>query len=155
VGHAPQECRFRTAKCNRCQKVGHIAKACKSKGPYRTQKPNPGNRQKPERNQSVHSIEEKVNDDSSLTREESPADIVHVHSVSESVPESFKIPVEVNGIPITMELDTGAAVSLVSEATWSEQLHRPKLEPCTLKLQSYPRIKLRVSIFSPRSTTMQ
>jgi len=86
----------------------------------------------------VHSIEEKVNDDSSLTREESPADIVHVHSVSESVPESFKIPVEVNGIPITMELDTGAAVSLVSEATWSEQLHRPKLEPSTLKLQSYP-----------------
>ena len=73
-----------------------------------------------------------------MTREESPADIVHVHSVSESVPESFKISVEVNGIPITMELDTGAAVSLVSEATWSEQLHRPKLEPCTLKLQSYP-----------------
>ena len=37
-----------------------------------------------------------------------------------------------------MELDTGAAVSLVSEATWSEQLHGPKLQPCTLKLQSYP-----------------
>jgi len=73
------------------------------------------------------------NDDSSFPHEESPADIVHVHSVSQSVPESFKIPVEVNGTPITR-----AADSLVSEATWSEQLHRPKLEPCTLKLQSYP-----------------
>ena len=43
-----------------------------------------------------------------------------------------------------MEQDTGAAVSLVSEATWSEQLHRPKLEPCTLKLQSYPDRNLEV-----------
>ena len=69
---------------------------------------------------------------------------MHVHSVSQSVPESFKVPVEINGIPVTMELDTGAAVSLVSEATWSEQLHRPKLEPCTLKLQSYPDRNLEV-----------
>ena len=61
-----------------------------------------------------------------------------------SVPESFKVPVEINGIPVTMELDTGAAVNLVSEATWSEQLHSPKLEPCTLKLQSYPDRNLEV-----------
>jgi len=89
----------------------------------------------------VHSIEEKVNDDSSLTREESPADVVHVHSVSESVPDCFKIPVEVNGIPITMELDTGAAVSLVSEATWFEQLHRPKTRALYTEIAKLPRPK--------------
>ena len=88
--------------------------------------------------------QEKSNDPSSFTWEQSPADIVHVHSVSQSVPESFKVPVEINGTPVTMELDTGAAVSLVSEAIWSEQLHRPKLEPCTLKLQSYPDRNLEV-----------
>ena len=150
MGHSPQDCRFRTAKCNRCQKVGHIARACKSKGSFRTQKSNPGNsRQKPERSQSVHNISEKKSNDSSpssFIREQSPADIVHVHSVSQSVPESFKVPVEINGTPVTMELDTGAAVSLVSEATWSEQLHRPKLEPCTLKLQSYPDRNLEVLV---------
>ena len=64
--------------------------------------------------------------------------------MSQSIPESFKAPVEINGTPVTMELDTGAAVSLVSEATWSEQLHRPKLEPCTLNLQSYPDRNLEV-----------
>ena len=136
IGHAPQDCRFRTAKCNKCQKVRHIARACKSKGSFRPQKFG-NNRPKPERSQSVHNTTEKSNDPS-FTREEPPADIVLVHSVSQSVPESFKVPVEINGTPVTMKLDTGATVSLVSEATWSEQLHRPKLEPCTLKLQSYP-----------------
>ena len=57
--------------------------------------------------------QKKSNDPSSFTREQSPADIVHVHSVSQSVPESFKVPVEINGTPVMMELDTGAAVSLV------------------------------------------
>ena len=85
----------------------------------------------------MHNVTEKSNDPS-ITREELPADIVHIHSVSQSVPESFKVPVEINETLVTMELDTGAAVSLVSEATWSEQLRRPKLEPCTLKLQNYP-----------------
>ena len=47
-------------------------------------------RQKHEKSQSVYNIsEEKSNDPSSFTREQSPADIVHVHSVSPSAPESF------------------------------------------------------------------
>ena len=36
-----------------------------------------------------------------------------LQTVSQSVPESFKVPIEINGTPVTMELDTGAAVSLV------------------------------------------
>lgn len=41
-----------------------------------------------------------------------------------------------------MELDTGAAVSLISETTWSDHLHNPSLEPSGLQLQSYPDRKL-------------
>ena len=67
VGHAPQNCRFRTAKCNRCQKVVHIARACKSKGSFRPQKFG-NSRPKPERSQSVHNVTEKSKDPS-FTRE--------------------------------------------------------------------------------------
>ena len=49
------------------------------------------------------------------------ADIVRVHAVSPSVPRSYKVSLEINKIPITMELDTGASVSLVSEATWTDK----------------------------------
>ena len=43
-----------------------------------------------------------------------------------------------------MELDTGASVSLVIEATWADKLNRPQLQPCTLSLQSYPSRSLKV-----------
>lgn len=58
--------------------------------------------------------------------------------------ESYKVSLEINKIPITMELDTGASVSLVSEATWADKLNRPQLQPCTLSLQSYPYRSLKV-----------
>ena len=54
------------------------------------------------------------------------------------------MPVEINGSHLIMELDTGATVSIVSETTWSEHLHNPKLEPSSLQLQSYPDRKLQV-----------
>ena len=66
------------------------------------------------------------------------ADILHVHAVSPKIPRSYKVLVEINGVPITMELDTGAGVTLVSEITWSKALQKPELHPCTLELQSYP-----------------
>ena len=37
------------------------------------------------------------------------------------------IKVELNGIPLKMELDTGASVSLVSKKTWREKLGSPPL----------------------------
>lgn len=72
------------------------------------------------------------------------ADIVRVHAVSPSVPKSYKVSLEINKIPLTMELDTGASVSLVSEATWADKLNKPQLQPCTLSLQSYPNRSLKV-----------
>ena len=57
------------------------------------------------------------------------ADIVRVHAVSPPVPRSYKVSF---GDKQDSELDTGASVSLVSEATWAD---RPLLQPCTLSLQ--------------------
>ena len=68
------------------------------------------------------------------------ADIVRVQAVSPSASKSYKVSLEVNKTPITMELDTGASiVSLVSEATRSDKLSKPQLHnfagyPCKLKL---------------------
>ena len=77
-------------------------------------------------------------DSKNVEKEPSPADIVHVHSVTPSLPESYKVPVEINGASLLMELDTGAAVSLISKATWLQQLNSPELQASDLKLQSYP-----------------
>ena len=74
-------------------------------------------------------------DSNNVAKEQSPADIVHVHSVTPSLPESYKVPVEINGASLLMELDTGAAVNLISKATWSQQLNSPELQASDLKLK--------------------
>ena len=142
IGHKPAECRYKSAKCNKCHRTGHLAKACKSKTPRAPGTPNTQGQTR--RNQSktdrpVHHI-----DSNDAGKEQSPVDIVHVHSVAPSIPESYKVPVELNDASLLMELDTGAAVSLISKATWSQQLHSPELQASDLKLQSYPNRNLPV-----------
>ena len=39
---------------------------------------------------------------------------------------------------LEMEIDTGAAVSIVSESTWEITLKKPALKPCLLVLKGYP-----------------
>ena len=143
TGHTQAECKYRSAKCNKCYRTGHLARACKSKGPRtsNTQAQSQGRKRQQHGKQpnQVHHVGSEE-----ITKEQSPVDIIHVHSITPSVPESYKVPVEINGSHLIMELDTGAAVSIVSETTWSEYLHNPKLEPSKLQLQSYPDRKLQV-----------
>ena len=69
---------------------------------------------------------------------------MRIHAVSSSAPRSYKVSMKINKIPITIELDTGASVSLVSEATWADKLNKPNIQPCTLSLQSYSNRSLKV-----------
>lgn len=70
--------------------------------------------------------------------------VSRVHAVGVSVPKSYKIPLEINGIQLMMELDTGTGVSLVSEKTWAEELGKPELSSIYLPLEGYPNRPLRV-----------
>ena len=150
AGHLPSECRFKAAKCNKCLRTGHIAKACRSKAPAaprRTQHSQDHQKKDFQFRKSkrvAHIGNNSPQQGVGTSDEDSPVDIIHVHSVSPQVPDSYKVPVELNGKSLLMELDTGAAVSLVSEQTWSTQLNSPALQPTSLKLQSYPNRKLQV-----------
>ena len=75
---------------------------------------------------------------------EQVADIVTIYTVTVGLPGSYKVIMEVNKQPIEMELDTGAIVSLLSEVTWTQQLHKPELKPCPFVLKGYPNNKLDV-----------
>ena len=50
--------------------------------------------------------------------------------------------IEVNGQPITMEIDTGAAVSIISKETWEKRLSEMTLNKATLRLCTYTAEKL-------------
>ena len=66
------------------------------------------------------------------------ADIVHIHTISESLRKSYKANIKVKGVLLELEIDIGAALSIVSEATWVEKLNEPTLKPCPLVFKGYP-----------------
>lgn len=49
----------------------------------------------------------------------------------------YKVEVDVGGKSLTMEVDTGASLSLVSESTFKKQWPKEKLSPSKAKLCSY------------------
>ena len=91
-------CKYKTAKCSRCHKVGHLAKACYKPPPPRRQDQDATTKE-----QSSKGHVRQVTDNSS----EQPADTVTIHTVTEGLPGSYKVIMEVNNQPIEMELDTG------------------------------------------------
>ena len=50
----------------------------------------------------------------------------------------------VNGKPVKMELDTGAAVSLVSKKVWKDFWPKSELEKCNILLKTYTDKRLHV-----------
>ena len=119
--HHQSNCRFREAECHACKKKGHIARVCRSKS--NTKKAL------------------KVSEDQCQSSETSDEEILAVFSTatSKSASEPMSVIVQVNQRELTMEVDTGASVSLISEATYKQlwQDNCPKLNRTTVKLRTY------------------
>ena len=90
--HHPAQCTFKGYECHYCKKKVHLAKVCRKKAK---------DQDKPEQ---AHVISK------TATEDEGEYTMFHV-STGSSKP--FKPMVKVNGIPLTMEIDTGASVSII------------------------------------------
>ena len=88
-GHAASDCTFKDSKCHKCGKKGHIAKVCHTKG--------------------VNLAECVETDPSSSAHTE---DVVF--RVGNRSSDPYQVIIKINGKPIIMEIDTGAAVSIMS-----------------------------------------
>ena len=102
--HIPQKCRIKEELCRNCKLKKHIAKVCKKKAPASSggyahaSRSNQGGRRQP-----VRYVEDDI-----LQKEPNDFKLFHVH---QKKPEpSIIVPVKVNGVSFSMELDTGASV---------------------------------------------
>lgn len=116
-GHARSACKYRDFSCHSCGKSGHIAVACK-KG-----------------KQKIHQVAEQ-------NSPQAPESCSSVSNFSASLfnvgsNKGIEIPVEMNGQPILMELDTGAGLSLISLETYKKHFSDLPLEPSTTTLKTY------------------
>ena len=131
--HSAAECKFRQSECRFCKKVGHIEKVCRTKL-----------KQRGITNQT-HNLSLSGEDHDGSTRSETTDEYSLYHVRSSRTP--IMVALKLNGAPISMELDTGAGISIVSQQTYNQlwpEGKRPPLQTSPVHLKTYTGEKLPV-----------
>ncbi|OUC45237.1 zinc knuckle, partial [Trichinella nativa] len=113
AGHFARKCNFQGPKCFKCGKQGHLAKVCKH-----PQKLGKSQKQRPQHSWKDHKLY---------------AD--GIYAVKERA-HSFEVTVKINGKSTRMELDTGAAVTIVTPECW-KSIGSLKLKRVPVMLRSF------------------
>ena len=130
--HLADRCPFRQATCFKCNKPGHIARVCRiGRKPVSLSK----STSQPYQGRKTLSVEDSA--------EYSAVDNVSVFAVGTPQVRPIVVKIAVNGT-IEMDIDTGAAVSLVSERTWKQIRGQVKLRKAEVVLRAYNHMRLKV-----------
>ena len=120
--HKASDCKFRDAECHFCKKKGHIAKMCRSKAKMQ---------QNQTRTNQLHSTE---------TPGDETLEYSLFHTQGQKSPAPIQITLAVNGADLSMELDTGATLSIISEETYRKLFSAgkaPTLKASKAQLKTY------------------
>ena len=105
-------CRFRDSVCHKCKKRGHLASVCRGK-----QQGSPSPHGRPAKKVTPSAQPVRQVDEESDTDSMEPV-IMTVQRTQDGRTPPIKVHVEVEGVSIPMEVDTGASISIVSENTY-------------------------------------
>lgn len=134
-GHLSAGCPYKNFSCHKCGKLGHLEKTCEGGG-KRTgsfQGKTAPVRQMhacPDGGYAAEAQSGAVLDDLSL-------DPLHLYVVKQQGLDPVMLEVEINGHSMRMEVDTGAAVSVVSSSVYERVRGAHALEESRLKLKTY------------------
>ena len=135
--HAPAHCKFKDAVCHSCGKRGHISPACRGKNRNDTRKQFSTFKTRGRRN-TTKWVSTSMEDNS-----DSSDDFTLFTFRNKSTPPIL-IDLELNNRNIVMELDTGAAMSLISETTKKELFPTVNLRHSEVVLKTYTSEKITV-----------
>ena len=121
TNHDAGKCRFIEAICHACGKKGHIAPVCRSKN----RKPS----DRPTRSTKYVDLE------SSNREDDDELQLFTVAGAGSS--RAFTVELQVDGKPLVMEIDTGAAVSLIPEKSQCSLFPESNLTSSTVVLKTY------------------
>lgn len=129
----PFICYYCCKRCRSCGKLGHIAKMCTCNGDRNTS------------SNADHSADLVDQDEHMAVPEADELPLFNIQVVKKQPAEpSITVEPEVNAVRLSMELDTGASVSLISERTYHEHFTSTKLTLSDIRLKTYTGEKLKV-----------
>ncbi|XP_028304146.1 uncharacterized protein K02A2.6-like [Gouania willdenowi] len=127
--HLANDCGFKDAVCHNCKKKGHIAKKCR--GPKKPWKKEWG---KSNHKMKTHHLQ------SEGPEEQCSYNMFNMIVLSEPRADPICATLQLNGTELEMEVDTGASVSVISQATYSKLWcpgKAPALRKANIKLRQY------------------
>jgi hypothetical protein len=131
--HSAAECRFKDVDCRQCGKRGHLARACRSKSLQIKSKPTRKGNSQATRRKPTHMVREES--------DEEEMEEYNMYNVNDNkAKSSYMATPIVNGVEMKMEIDTGAALSVISEKTYKrlwKKKDTPQLQPTSAKLITY------------------
>ena len=116
----PMHCPYKSAKCHNCGKQGHLKRMCRQGQPQTRQ-----------HSDDKEATKKRIGTVTDATTSSSDA----INDKSSVKP--FTVDVKLNGKPFSMELHTGATVSLISENTFKQLFPGTKLQPSNTQLHYY------------------
>ena len=145
TNHKPSDCRFMTVQCNNCGKTGHISRVCRSPRKESNIKAGKGKFvPKYTRPKSTKYIASDVSMNTK-TGDGDEVEELGLFMVSDrGGVQSIWIDVEIEGKTVSMELDTGAAVSIMSSTAWRTLFPRQTLKEADVALRTYTAEKMSV-----------
>ena len=130
-GHVSSVCRLRQSVCYKCGKKGHLQAVCKS-----VIKPTTA----PDRvvKQVTPNVDSSYLDQLLKSNDGNDTDDLGLWTITGGVTQGYHVHLKVNHKPVQMELDTGAAVSVMSEHQWKTLTSGDPVKPYRGKpLQGY------------------
>ena len=129
--HLAKLCKFKGALCYNCGKRGHISRVCRSQSAAKK-----GGTFRPQRRKVANT----VTATGVVGSKEEEAETYTMFQLRSDKNEPLYVTVQVAGVPVQMEIDTGATVSVISKATYQaawEGRQAPTLQRTAVKLRTY------------------
>lgn len=138
TSHDANDCWFKDKTCRKCNRPGHIERVCRQKSVSKPKQREKSHQDKKFKSKSKYAHYVECESGSGSESDTNGLASLELYSITDE--EDRKIiwlTPEVSGVNLTMELDTGSAVSVISQADYKRLFPKLELSKTSMRLKTY------------------